>query len=160
MVLTMPVDYAKAIFWLRRAFESGYAKAAYQLGNFYLDTDGMQHDYSQAVHWWRLAAEQGEWDAQHNLADLYFIGDHIPQDYGEAIHWWSKASEEFCDGEADERLEDIYYDETRHHADPLPVSASINQPATDSWDLHKDCVNEWITATPAYHQAGHLVLLS
>ena len=50
--------------------EQGDAYAQHNLGNCYLNGDGLRQDKEEAVKWWRKAAEQGLADAQNNMSLL------------------------------------------------------------------------------------------
>ena len=61
----VPLDYAHALIWLRKAAEQGYADAQNNLGVMYRDgSHGVPEDYAQALVWCLKAADQGNADAQ------------------------------------------------------------------------------------------------
>src|SRR5712664_2754399 len=57
--LGVPQDYAKAVYWFRKAAEQGYDVAQYHLEICYYKGDGVAKDAAAAVKWYRMAAEQG-----------------------------------------------------------------------------------------------------
>jgi hypothetical protein len=88
----VPVDYKKAMKWIRLAAEQGDAEAQNILGVAYHDGKGVPQTYKEAVKWYRLAAEQGHAIAQGNLGIMYGRGRGVPQDYKEAYIWYSLAN--------------------------------------------------------------------
>ncbi|MDI9408050.1 MAG: tetratricopeptide repeat protein [Candidatus Pacebacteria bacterium] len=72
-------DYAKAVFWYRKAAEQGYVDAQFNLGLMFAKGEGVPQDYAQALVWYRKAAEQGDAEAQNNLAIIYYNGEGVPQ---------------------------------------------------------------------------------
>lgn len=86
---------SKALHWLRKAAEQGYAYAQALLGMFsYEGLYGMQKDHEEAVSWFRKAAEAGYADAQFSLASCYFDGDGVMQDSKEGAKWMTRAAEQ------------------------------------------------------------------
>ena len=68
----------KAVKWIRKAAEQGFAPAQLGLGNFYDEGIGVEKDEVEAVKWYRKAAEQGDAAAQ-------FAQMELGQCYGEGI---------------------------------------------------------------------------
>jgi len=66
-VMGMPLDFAKANELYLRAGELGCAEAYYNLGNSYLNGEGVEVDKKKAKHYWELAAMNGDVFARHNL---------------------------------------------------------------------------------------------
>jgi len=62
--------YPKALYWLKKAAEQGYAKAENNLGNMYANGLGVPQDYNKAVYWYKKAAEQGYAPAKANFERL------------------------------------------------------------------------------------------
>jgi TPR repeat protein len=65
-----PRDFAKALFWYRKAAEQGYAAAESQLGDLYQYGNGVPKDLVQARAWYQKAADQGDAGAKQSLANL------------------------------------------------------------------------------------------
>ena len=66
----IPLDFAEAVKWFRKAAEQGRAKAQYNLGLMYAKGEGVPKDLVQAHVWWNIAAAQGNEDAKKNLANV------------------------------------------------------------------------------------------
>lgn len=54
-----PQDYAKALFWFRKAVNNGNSSAAQMLGEMYGRGLGVPQDSELAAKWYRMAAEHG-----------------------------------------------------------------------------------------------------
>ena len=52
----VPVDYAEAVKWFRKAADQGHAMAQNNLGAMYRFGYGVQKDYAEAYAWYNLAA--------------------------------------------------------------------------------------------------------
>lgn len=87
-------DYAKALFWFRKAANQGYATAQNNLGCMYQEGLGAKRDYATALLWFRRAADQGNNMAQNNLAFMYRSGLGCERDYTEALCWCRKAADQ------------------------------------------------------------------
>ena len=72
---------------LRRQAEQGDPEAQYNLGDMYINGEGVPEDQAEAAHWFRLAAEQGHAEAQFDLGVMYSQGRGVPQDVVEAVRW-------------------------------------------------------------------------
>lgn len=80
---------SKAIFYYKRAAESGDPRAEYLLGSYYL------HDFDKVDSALRLlekSAATNEPFALHKLGELYFKGDLVKKDACKAIEYLTKAS--------------------------------------------------------------------
>lgn len=84
----------KAMKWLRKSAELGYADAQYNLSLVYFEGRGVTQDYVAAAVWCRKAAEQGLAEAQYNLGISYWNALGVGQDYGVAATWYRKAAEQ------------------------------------------------------------------
>src|SRR6266568_4988506 len=102
-------DYAKAVYWFRKAAEQGLAEAQYRLGFFYSWGEGVAKDAAEAVKWYRKAAEQGNAEAQDKLGFRYAVGEGVPKDAAEAARWYRKAAEQGY-ANAQYNLGNCYYD--------------------------------------------------
>ncbi len=92
--LGLPQDYAKAVYWFRKAAEEDHAEGQYNLGGCYYRGQGVAKDYTEAVKWYRKAAEQGYDKAQNNLGVCYARGDGLAKDAAAAVKWYRKAAEQ------------------------------------------------------------------
>ena len=72
--------------------EKGQVLAQFNLGNMYVNGDGVPKNDVEAVKWYRLAAEQGNADAQYNLGNMYSNGVGVPQNYVKSYVWLSVAT--------------------------------------------------------------------
>lgn len=64
------VDLIKAVYWLNKAADQGYALAQVSLGQLFEQGKGVKYDLSQALFWYKKAATQGDKNAQGALDDL------------------------------------------------------------------------------------------
>jgi hypothetical protein len=51
----VPVDYAEALKWFRKAANQGQATAQWRLGGMYYYGHGVPQNYVRAYMWWNLA---------------------------------------------------------------------------------------------------------
>jgi TPR repeat protein len=65
----------------------GSASAQYQLGNRYLNGDGVAQNFTDSARWFRLAAENGHTEAQLTLGLMYESGVGVEQDVVRSIDW-------------------------------------------------------------------------
>ena len=65
----VPLDFAEAAKWRRKAAEQGHAEAQFSLGMMYDIGLGVPKDYAEAAKWVRKAAEQGNADAKEWLEE-------------------------------------------------------------------------------------------
>ncbi|HTS30642.1 MAG TPA: SEL1-like repeat protein [Bryobacteraceae bacterium] len=87
-----PQDYVDAAKYYRKAAESGYVPAQYNLAYLYENGLGVMQDFAQAAAWYRKAADQGDAEAQNNLGTLYSTGQGVPHDDAEAVRLYSLAA--------------------------------------------------------------------
>jgi TPR repeat protein len=66
----VPLDYTKAMFWLRSAADRNDSYAQYNLGWAYESGEGVPKDRQEAIKWYGKAADQGNQLASARLADL------------------------------------------------------------------------------------------
>ena len=64
----MPIDYAEAMRWYRRAADGGEALALYNLGNLYADGLGVPKDEAEAERLYQEGVDRGIWQAKNALA--------------------------------------------------------------------------------------------
>ena len=74
--------------------EQGNAIAQLNLGNCYVNGDGVAKDSVQAFSWFRKSAEQGDARAQFNLGLCYVNGDGVAKDSVQAVAWYRKSAEQ------------------------------------------------------------------
>ena len=91
-----PKDSTKAVCWLKRAANQGYAPAQYYLGTMYeLGSGGLPKDDTEAVNWYRNAASQGYTLAETELGVLYQNGrGGVPKDDTQSASLYSRAAEQ------------------------------------------------------------------
>lgn len=79
-------DLPKAVYWHRKAAQSGYADSQCAMGLcYYHGVSGLVvPDYCEAVRWYRLASNQNQRLAILNLATCFLKGAGVPTDYIEA----------------------------------------------------------------------------
>jgi TPR repeat protein len=100
-------DYATALRLLRPLADKGNANAQYNLGNMYMDGQGVPQNDAEAVKWFRRAADQGFIDAQSNLGGMYMDGRGVPLNHAEALKWLRLAAHQ-GDPEAQANLGNMY----------------------------------------------------
>lgn len=100
-------DYATALRLLRPLAIQGHATAQYNLGNMYMDGQGVPQNNAEAVKWFHRAAVQGFIDAQANLGAMYIDGRGVAQNYAEALRWLRPAADK-GDREAQSCLGNMY----------------------------------------------------
>ncbi len=89
----VPLDYAEAMSWMRKAAQHGYRHAQVNLGSMYRDGQGTPQNYGEAMHWYRYAADQGSAVAEWMIGGLYFRGWGVIRDFTEAAAWFRRAAE-------------------------------------------------------------------
>ena len=76
-----------------KAAEQGDAKAQYNIGNMYLQGQGVPRNYKEALRWFMKAAEQGFADAQFNTGALLVGGQEgVLRDLRTALKWMRLAA--------------------------------------------------------------------
>ena len=78
---------------LIQAAEAGDLAARFELGNRYLNGNGVLQNSTEALHWFTLAAEQGNRNAQYNVGVIYLNGVGVEPDAAKAVEWFSKAAD-------------------------------------------------------------------
>ncbi len=86
------VNLKHAFDYYRKSAEFGNAKAQYELGWCYANSEGVEKDYKEAVKWYRKSAEQGYAKAQYNLGLCYAKGEGVIQYKVKAYAWFAVAS--------------------------------------------------------------------
>jgi TPR repeat protein len=88
------MDDVLAVKWHRKAAVAGDPDAQVELGQRYVDGDGVEQSYKLAAEWFGKAAEHfpdlgGAGQGRYRLAKLYVGGLGVPQDYAQAYFWLS-----------------------------------------------------------------------
>ena len=65
--LGLPQDHARALELYHQAAELGCAESYTNIGNSFLEGNGVERDLMKAQIYWELAAKSGQADARHNL---------------------------------------------------------------------------------------------
>lgn len=75
----MAKDYDEAYRWTLLAAEQGLATAQYNLGNLYVNGQGVSQNYEKAAEWFHRAAKWGDDGALANLSSMYGQGQGVPE---------------------------------------------------------------------------------
>lgn len=123
----VPVDYPKAVEYLRQSANQGYAPAQTALGSCYARGNGVRRDYSAALGWYRKAAAQGDPLAEYCVGFACAHGKGAPRDLNAAVMWWRKAAEQ---GQvyAENALGQFYF-----HGEYVGDTNHINFPEAFKW---------------------------
>ncbi|MFZ7172374.1 tetratricopeptide repeat protein [Avibacterium volantium] len=89
----VPRDYAKALYWYRKAAAQNYAIAYYQLGHMYRFGRGVNKDLTQAFQYTLKAAQLGFTESMLEVAYAYEIGEGVAKDKKKAFEWYKKSAE-------------------------------------------------------------------
>lgn len=87
-------EQIRHLLWVAEA--RGYAELQCELGDCYIEGNGIQKDFAEGVRWYRKAAEQGYAKAQFKLAYCLQVGKGLEKDEAAAIGWYLKAAEHGC----------------------------------------------------------------
>lgn len=90
----VPIDYALAAKWYRKAAEQGDADSQLNLGMMCQNGFGVQKDQREAAKWYQNAADQGNAVAEFFLGGLYERGEGVSRDYQRAAQWYEKAADQ------------------------------------------------------------------
>jgi TPR repeat protein len=90
----VPKNLPKAVEYMRKAADAGFATSLNDLGVMYALGNGVRQDAAEAVRWYRKAAELGLDVAQNNLGFILENGDGVPKDLAQAASWYRKAAEQ------------------------------------------------------------------
>jgi hypothetical protein len=85
---------AEAVEVWTKAADQGDACAQYNLGELYIDGDGVTQNNEKAIELWTKSAEQGFAKAQCALGYMYNEGEGVEKDYAKAVEWFTKAAEQ------------------------------------------------------------------
>ena len=86
-------DPGKAVKWWTKAAQQGHVKSMVELGNCYLDGNGVKKNPAEAIKWWTTAADHRHVASMARLGDLYRDGKDVDRNMTEAIKWWTKAAD-------------------------------------------------------------------
>ena len=87
-----PRDPARAVFWYRRAAETGLAEAQFNLAHCLVMGQGVARDDVEALSWMLKAAAQGLADAQFLTGVMFAEGVGAPADPVRATRWLERAA--------------------------------------------------------------------
>ena len=79
--------------------KKGDTEAQAELGEIYLQGDGIKADYKKSMEWSKKAAENKNYRAMRNIGILYLEGLGVKKDYKKAIEVGKKAIELYLRGE-------------------------------------------------------------
>lgn len=82
-----------AVKWYKKAAETGFKVAQFNLGLSYQKGQGVSKDLNEAIKWFRQSAEQGYAAAELKMAYLTVTGTGIKQDFKQAMKWYRLAAE-------------------------------------------------------------------
>ncbi len=89
-------DYKRAVGWFAKAALQGDAEGQNNLGDSYVEGQGVQQNVNTAREWFMLAAAQDLAAAQFNLGALYRLGaGGLPIDHPKAIELFTRAAEQY-----------------------------------------------------------------
>jgi len=83
-----------AVELYKKAAEQDHVGAQNNLGNMYINGNGVISDDKEAVKWYKKSAEQDHDYAQFNLGVMYANGRGVEKDDKEAVKWYTKAAEQ------------------------------------------------------------------
>lgn len=89
-----PVDYDKAIPYLKSAMEKGHSRATHILGVLSERGTGMPQSNPEALKYYELAASRGSTDAINRLVLAYKNGDIVPKDLQKAKEYCKQVLDE------------------------------------------------------------------
>ena len=101
----VPVDYAEALRWTRRAAEQGDVTGQFNMGTIYAGGLGVERDYAVAAEWFAQAAEQDDAASRFNLGVLHARGLGVTKDDEEALFLLSTAT--IIAGDPEANLQEI-----------------------------------------------------
>jgi len=88
----------------------GDSRAQIELGDIYINGQGVEANLNEGLKWYLLAANQGNVNAQVRLANIYFIfydSHGLKQNDAEAMKWFRLAAQQ-GNAEAESRLAQMY----------------------------------------------------
>ncbi|KAF9429261.1 hypothetical protein BGZ76_001584 [Entomortierella beljakovae] len=85
-------DHSKAIEWIFKAANQGFARAQRNIGYHYCMGYGVTKDLSISMEWYLKAAEQNDPVGQNGLGAIYDDGIGVNKDYSKALEWYLKSA--------------------------------------------------------------------
>lgn len=85
--------FSAAVFWYKRAAESGNPVAMCYLGSFYTLGRGVQKNNDKAFYWYKKSADTGDKIGLYYLGLCYERGVGIKQNFKEAFNYYKKSAE-------------------------------------------------------------------
>lgn len=88
-------DYAKAIYWLKKATNQNDSEAQYQLGDVYYFGYGVVKDYKTAFDWYMksITTNKRDGDVQYSLGYMYEHGQGVAKNYDKALEHYTIAAD-------------------------------------------------------------------
>jgi Protein kinase domain/Sel1 repeat len=77
----------------RQAADLGDGRSMLELGNMFMEGEGVSQSYDEAARWYRKAADRGNANAMLLMAGLYYMGQGVPMDLTAAAQWFTWASD-------------------------------------------------------------------
>jgi hypothetical protein len=82
-------DFHKAFAWYEKSAHQGYARAQWNIGNFYVVGQVVSQDFQKSIYWLEKSANQGYLDAMLHAGQVSVVID----DYEKAVQWIEMAHE-------------------------------------------------------------------
>ena len=117
----------KAVYYFRKAAETGLAEAQHNYGMACLRGDGIEKNCTEAVEWLSRSATQGNSVSALRLGRMYLTGCGVSKDYGEAVKWYRKAGSSLA--------EMIVESENGNLEKKFALSAVLDETAENDYDL-------------------------
>jgi len=90
-------EESKALEFLRKSADQGFAEAQFNLGIVYELGNGVDKNPTEAFRFYKLAADQGNSRAQFSLGNLYKDGNGVSKNMAEAVRFYRLAANEGLD---------------------------------------------------------------
>jgi TPR repeat protein len=91
-------NHREAMRWYRIAAGKGHPRAEVEIGNLYMEGQGVAKSPAEAMRWFRKAAEKGDAEAQNDVGFFHLMGIGVAPDREEGLRWLRKSA---AHGEAD-----------------------------------------------------------
>ncbi|MDE7379926.1 MAG: sel1 repeat family protein [Clostridia bacterium] len=85
-------DFKQAMYWYKRAADHGFTTAYCDVGNMYLNGEGVPKDEYQAVEWFKKAVEKGSLYGMYLYGKCLMDGTGVAQDKEKGIKLYVKAA--------------------------------------------------------------------
>lgn len=84
-------DHQAALFWYRKAADSGHLGACLSLGFIFREGLGVLRNYPESYRWYIKAVRRGaRYRAQINLGHFYRLGLGVDKSYSNAVKWYAE----------------------------------------------------------------------